>query len=159
MQSSTDDRGRRRFFVATLTTIHAAIAGFIGVIIGGAVASPVFGREREQETWIPAGDLNSLPDNEPIPVLYRVAREDGYREIMDRRVLYLLKNGDEVTAMDTTCTHLGCPVRWDADAKAMKCPCHGGVYDKTGTVVSGPPPKPLARFTTRIDGGQILVRV
>jgi len=157
MQSCTDDRGRRRFLVGTLTTIHAAIAGIISVIIGGAVVSPVFGRE--QESWIPVGDLNSLGDNEPTLVTYRVAREDGYREIVARRTLYLLKNGDQVTALDTTCTHLGCPVHWDADAQVMKCPCHGGVYDKTGTVVSGPPPRPLTQLTTRIDGGQILVRV
>jgi Rieske Fe-S protein len=158
MHSSTDTSGRRGFLIGTLTTIHAAIAGILGVIVGGVVASPMFGRE--QETWLPAGNLDSLPENEPTQVTLRVAREDGYREVIDRRTIFLVKTGDgQVTALDTTCTHLGCRVSWDAENKIIKCPCHGGVYDRMGHVQSGPPPASLARFTTRVDGDQILVRV
>jgi menaquinol-cytochrome c reductase iron-sulfur subunit len=158
MHSSQDDSGRRRFLVGTLTTIHAAIAGIIGVIIGGAVASPLFGRQ--QENWVPAGNLNSLPDNEPTQVTLHVAREDGYREVIDRRTIFLVKTGEmQVTAIDTTCTHLGCRVSWDPESMLIKCPCHGGVYDKMGHVKSGPPPASLARFATKIDDGQILVQV
>ena len=158
MHSSTDTNGRRRFFVRVLTTIHAGIAAILGVIVGGVVASPMFGRE--QETWVPAGNLDTLPENEPTQVTLRVAREDGYRETIDRRTIFLVKTGDgQVTAIDTTCTHLGCRVSWDAENKIIKCPCHGGVYDRMGKVQSGPPPASLARFTTRVDGDQILVRV
>ena len=158
MHSSSEDSGRRRFLVGTLTAIHAAIAGIIGVIVGGAVASPIFGRQ--QENWVPAGSLNGLADGEPTPVTLRIAREDGYREIIDRHTIFLVKTGEnDVTAIDTTCTHLGCRVSWDADAKLIKCPCHGGIYDRMGTVKSGPPPASLARFATRVDGDQVLVRV
>ncbi len=38
---------------------------------------------REQETWVPAGSLENLPENEPTQVTLRVAREDGYREVID----------------------------------------------------------------------------
>ena len=41
----------------------------------------------------------------------------------------------------------------------IKCPCHGGVYDREGMVKSGPPPKSLARLMTRVDGDQILVQI
>ena len=158
MHSSHEDPSRRRFLVGTLTAIHAAIAGILGVIIGGAVASPIFGRQ--QENWMPAGTLNGLSQDEPTPVTLRIAREDGYREVIDRRTIFLVKTSDtEVTAIDTTCTHLGCRVSWDPDLKLIKCPCHGGIYDKMGTVKSGPPPANLARFTTKIDGDQVLVRV
>ena len=158
MATSTDTPGRRRFLVRVLTSIHAGIAGILGIILGGVIASPMFGRE--QETWVPAGSLGTLPENEPTPVTLRVAREDGYREVIDRRTIFLVKGSDGgVTAIDTTCTHLGCRVSWDAEAKLIKCPCHGGVYDRMGTVQSGPPPASLARFTAKVDGDQILVRV
>jgi menaquinol-cytochrome c reductase iron-sulfur subunit len=158
MSSSTDTQGRRTFLVGTLTAIHAGIVGILGLIVGGVVASPMFGRE--QETWVPAGSLETLPENEPTQVTLRVAREDGYREVIDRRTIFLVKSSDgAVTAIDTTCTHLGCRVSWDSESKLIKCPCHGGVYDHMGTVQSGPPPSSLARFTTRVDGDQVLVRV
>jgi len=153
-----DDTGRRRFLARVVTTIHAAIAGTLGVILGGAVSSPIFGRQ--QENWIPAASLNNLPQNEPTPVTLRIAREDGYREVIDRRTVFLVRTGDnQVTALDSTCTHLGCRVSWDPEAQLLKCPCHGGQYDKTGAVKAGPPPAPLARMTTRVDGDQILVQV
>jgi Rieske Fe-S protein len=158
MHSSTDPSGRRNFLTRTLTTIHLGIAGILGVILGGAIASPIFGRQ--QENWVPAGDLDRLPENEPTPVTLRIAREDGYREVIDRRTIFLVKtSATDVTAIDTTCTHLGCRVSWDPDTKMIRCPCHGGVYDKMGVVQSGPPPAALARFPTRVDGDKVLVRV
>lgn len=158
MHSSTDPSGRRNFLVRILTSIHLGIAGTLGVILGGAIASPIFGRQ--QENWVPAGNLERLPENEPTPVTLRIAREDGYREVIDRRTIFLVKTSPtDVTAIDTTCTHLGCRVSWDPDTKMIRCPCHGGVYDKMGVVQSGPPPAALARFPTRVDGEQVMVRV
>ena len=153
-----DDAGRRRFFSRIITSIHAVIAGTVGVILGGAVASPIFGRQ--QDNWLPAASLTNLPENEPVPVTLRIAREDGYREVIDRRTVFLVRNGaSQVTALDSTCTHLGCRVSWDAEAQLLKCPCHGGQYDREGVVKAGPPPAPLARLTTKVDGDQVLVQV
>jgi succinate dehydrogenase / fumarate reductase iron-sulfur subunit len=64
-----------------------------------------------------------------------------------------------VTALDSTCTHLGCRVSWDSMAGELRCPCHGGAYDRTGEVKSGPPPRALARLNTKIEGDGILVQV
>ena len=43
-----------------------------------------------------------------------------------------------MTALDPTCTHLGCRVSWDSEAKELRCPCHGGTYDHLGVVKGGP---------------------
>ena len=89
-----------------------------------------------------------------------MARQDGYSQVVDRQVVFLVKTGaGTVRALSSTCTHLGCRVSWDAGAEQLKCPCHGGVYDRTGVVMSGPPPEPLTTSPTRIDGDQILVQV
>jgi Rieske Fe-S protein len=67
-------------------------------------------------------------------------RLDGYREALERRTIFLVKTGEsEVAAFDATCTHLGCLVAWDSQAQVFKCPCHGGIYDRTGAVKEVPP--------------------
>jgi Rieske Fe-S protein len=147
---------RRRFLAAAINTIQGIIGGTLAVVLGGAVIGPSFLRRRE--TWLKAGSLDALNENEPTPVTIRVARQDGYTQTVERQVVFLVKSGDGVKALSSTCTHLGCRVSWDAEAKQLKCPCHGGVYDRTGAVVAGPPPAPLASLMTRIDAGQVLIQ-
>ena len=147
---------RRRFLAAAINTIQGIIGGTLAMVLGAAVIGPSFLRRRE--TWLKAGSLDALNENEPTPVTIRVARQDGYTQTVERQVVFLVKSGDGVKALSSTCTHLGCRVSWDAEAEQLKCPCHGGVYDRTGAVVAGPPPAPLASLMTRIDAGQVLIQ-
>src|SRR6185295_12340823 len=127
---------RRQFLGRITNAILGVITGVIGVILGGAILPKVLRRE---SNWFAAARLQDLQDNQPTPVTLRLARRDGYREVVDRRTVFLVKTGpDQVTALDSTCTHLGCRVAWDPEAQKLKCPCHGGVYDRTGAVESGP---------------------
>jgi Rieske Fe-S protein len=103
--------------------------------------------------------MADLIDGEPTPVTIRRAQTDGYRQIVSRDVVFLIKSKDQVTALSSTCTHLGCRVSWDADAALLKCPCHGGTFDRSGAVTAGPPPAPLASFPTRIESGQVMVEL
>jgi Rieske Fe-S protein len=56
---------------------------------------------------------------------------------------------------------LGCQVRWDKSTSKFRCPCHGGVYDASGRVLEGPPPRPLGSIDARLDGSDdtVLVRL
>jgi menaquinol-cytochrome c reductase iron-sulfur subunit len=65
--------------------------------------------------------------------------------------------GTPYIAISSRCAHLGCPVRWVDAAERFICPCHGGVYDLLGRRVGGPPVRPLDRFYTRVNGGQVEV--
>jgi menaquinol-cytochrome c reductase iron-sulfur subunit len=109
--------------------------------------------------WLKAADLSGLEDGEPQVVTLRVARQDGATEAVDRRVVFLVRSGETIKALDSTCTHLGCRTRVNPDARQIECPCHGGVYDLEGQVLSGPPPHALNQLPTRIDGSRILVQV
>ena len=61
-------------------------------------------------------------------------------------------------AFSAVCTHAGCPVQYDASNVQFVCPCHGGVFDaRTGAVLQGPPPGPLASIPVRVVAGQLQV--
>ncbi len=151
------DAGRRTFLVRVIAGIHAAMGATLAVIVGGAVLTPSF--RRPGESWLHAAALDAVRENEPLAVTLRVARQDGYSQVVDRKVVYLVRRGNEVRAMGSTCTHLGCRTSYDRPNQRIICPCHGGVYDLEGKVVSGPPPAPLPSVATRIDGDRVLVQV
>ena len=65
---------------------------------------------------------------------------------------------DSWTALSAVCTHLGCTVQYEPELNRIHCNCHGGVYDPvTGKNVSGPPPKPLTRYSTVVNDNGVLV--
>lgn len=67
------------------------------------------------------------------------------------------KRGGEIAAFSAVCTHLGCIVQWEKDKQGFLCPCHAGHYNADGAVLSGPPPKPLARLPFAVANGNITV--
>ena len=156
MDTSPGDATRRGFISSVTSALLAAIGGILGVIGGGAVLSSTV---RRQEDWLTASALHDLPDNEPIPITLSVTRQDGYRESLQHRTIFLVKTGEsDVAAFDATCTHLGCLVAWDPQGRVFRCPCHGGVFDRTGAVIDGPPPESLAKIAVRVDGNRVMVQ-
>ena len=71
-------------------------------------------------------------------------------------VLVRTKTGEPV-ALSAVCTHLGCIVQWVKSSQTFLCPCHAGQFAADGTVLAGPPPKPLATITVTVSEGKITV--
>jgi cytochrome b6-f complex iron-sulfur subunit len=98
--------------------------------------------------------VGTLKDYEPENVSERYKAEAGFWIVRSSRY----SGQDIVYALQSVCTHLGCPPNWLANEQKFKCPCHGSGFYITGINFEGPAPRPLERFkVTLADDGQIQV--
>ncbi len=67
------------------------------------------------------------------------------------RSVAMYKDGSQVYAVSTICTHLGCIVK--ATESGFDCPCHGSKFAKDGAVLRGPAPKGLTWLEVKHLGG------
>lgn len=75
----------------------------------------------------------------------RIVMDDG-----DRIGVY--KDQDEnIHAVDTTCTHLGCELAWNNAEKSWDCPCHGSRFSYEGHVLNGPAVRNLRKINLQTD--------
>jgi len=68
----------------------------------------------------------------------------GSRLSLDAKRVCIVREGDRMAAISTTCTHLGCIV--GTSETGFACPCHGSRFDQDGNVTGGPAPRPLPWF-------------
>jgi Rieske Fe-S protein len=70
----------------------------------------------------------------------------------------LVRTGEtSYVAYSRICTHNSCPVSYRPDESAFECPCHNGRFSVAdGSVLGGPPPRPLPRILLEIRGDDIL---
>lgn len=68
----------------------------------------------------------------------------GARIAIDTRRVCIVRDGDKMAAISTTCTHLGCIVA--VAETGFACPCHGSRFDQDGNVTGGPAPRALQWF-------------
>lgn len=149
----------RRSFLATATWL-------IGALISAVYAIPAISyliaptREEEDEgDWLALGSASKVELGTPTLFKTTVERQTGWISNVEEVSAYVLtENGRNFVAFSNICTHLGCRVRWIEDQEQFFCPCHNGVFAKDGTVLEGPPPRPLDQFEIRVvdDGIEIL---
>ena len=160
----------------------------VGGAIGAAVTLPVLGfgvlpsfMGEGVETYdVDLGPISNFPEGEYVIATYLENPDQGE---VSRRTAFIRNNGrtedgvPSFTALFSRCVHLGCPVQPNGpiDEEATKevngvelrpvlaasfgCPCHGGLYDASGTVIGGPPPSPLQSLPARVEQGTVYVEV
>lgn len=141
--------------------VIAGISGVIGAAIGVPAIAYVVGPALQKgiDEWIRLGSVNKVEVN--IPTLFKtvIQKQTGWINAEEEFSAYVLtENGQDFTVMSNICTHLGCRVRWIAEKEGFFCPCHNGVFSKDGSVVSGPPPRPLDRFESKVEDGVLFVK-
>lgn len=156
-KSEEETPERRRFLGRMLGAINLFVFGSVLVPVVGFICSPL--NIRRKSEWVEIADENEVPMNSTKEVRFNTKVRDGYR-IADRTyAVYLRRTQDGVLVINPSCTHLGCKVNYQEPKDRFVCPCHGGVFDAVGNNVSGPPPKPLERYASKIDGGKVFIRL
>lgn len=66
---------------------------------------------------------------------------------------------EEYVAYSQKCTHLSCAVYYSAKDNRLECPCHQGFFSiQDGSVLQGPPPRPLPRIVLEREGGKLVAK-
>jgi len=149
--------GRRKF----LTGIIGIVAGAVGLLVGlpaiSYLLSPGLQKQAEGE-WLALGPLAELTPGKPRGFPYARRVKDGWTETSQSGVAYAVTHdGSSVKVFSNICTHLQCRFTWKDDRNVFFCPCHDGVFSVDGEVISGPPPRPLDQFETKVENGQISI--
>ena len=63
--------------------------------------------------------------------------------LYDEQVALSRDEQGSLHAVSSVCTHLGCDVEWNGEAKCWDCPCHGSRFGPAGEVLRGPATRPL----------------
>lgn len=111
------------------------------------------------------------------PEIDNSIREDGFQAlgtveeldekgvIVDKRnapkpvMIFRDPDTNELVAINSMCTHQGCTVQLNAEAKELACPCHGSKFALDGKVVNPPATENLDVFEVKQEDNLLLVKV
>ena len=176
MSSDAGERGsrfsRRGFVVRFLAVVGAGIAAALAIPVAGFAGAPGWtsrGPFRFRSTsvaptlrsddWTQVGAVADFEVGKPTYLVVERHIVDGWvTENAPIGVHVVRQSETDVAVFDPHCTHLGCPLSWSDGADALVCPCHGGSFDLSGKVASGPPPRPMIRYESKIEAETVFIR-
>lgn len=70
----------------------------------------------------------------------------------------MIRTGEDTyVAYSQKCTHLSCAVFYSREQDRLECPCHNGYFSvKDGSVLQGPPTRPLPRVVLERSGEDLI---
>lgn len=155
---SKENKINRRDFLGVATwAIGGLISAGMGIPAIAYIIGPALPDDKTQD-WIRLGSTSKVELGTPSLFKARIERRAGWIVEEEKLSIYVLTgNGRDFIAMSNVCTHLGCRVRWISGREQFYCPCHDGIFDKEGNVVSGPPPRPLDRYEVKVENDQLFI--
>jgi menaquinol-cytochrome c reductase iron-sulfur subunit len=165
------DPGRRAFLIRVVAGIGGLIAAILAIPLAGFAAAPGWRATTpvrplgqaipptlRGQGWVSVGSLEDFEVGLPTRVVPIRQTVDAWVSGDAPVAAFVYRRSEsEVIAFDIHCTHLGCPLDYIAGARRFLCPCHGGVFDREGDVMAGPPPRPMSRFAARVEDGEVLL--
>jgi len=159
---SLDTRGterettRRRFFVGVIYGLWSLIAAALSVPAAVYLLFPP--KLRRGKEWVDAGDVSKIEPKTPTELVFRHNRVDGWKIYSEKTTAWVVKlPNNDIVAFGPQCTHLGCAYHWEAPKGQFICPCHSSVFGVDGRVISGPAPRPLDRYETKVENNRVLL--
>lgn len=140
-QSGPSELNRRQFFVK-LGAGSLAVAGLGGCVFGLQYLAP--------SVLYEASPIINVGKPEHYPI-ESVTLDPRYG-------IFVVRLQEGFYALSAVCTHLGCLSVWKQETGTIACPCHGSSFQRDGSVIAGPAPRPLPwlkMWTT--DDGSLMV--
>ncbi len=156
MEIEQHETTRRTFLTGAIYALWGVIAAALGIPAAVYLLLPP--KARKPLEWVDAGDTARLAPDAPVEMMFRRNRVDGWKVISEKSTAWVVKQADgKIVAFGPQCTHLGCAYHWDEGKHEFLCPCHSSVFSIDGKVVSGPAPRPLDRYETRVEGNKLII--
>ena len=146
-EESSDRRSLLRKAVAGLGALVGAVFALPAV---AAVLDPVL--RSQASRWRDFGLAADVKEGGIKQVSFDIPA--GWGQV--KRTVFLVRKGEQILAVASRCTHLGCRVK--PEGEELVCPCHGGAFTPEGEPLRGPVTKPLERFDVRIQNGHVQVK-
>lgn len=149
----------RRSFLGVLLGLGSA---GVGLLLAAPVVRfifyPITAKTRDSE-WAEVGPLSEFANmDSPMRRTLDLVQRDGWRKIVNTQVIYIDRVNGNLAALSSICPHLGCAASWQDSEKKFMCPCHGGVFSRNGSRISGPPPRGMDALETKVVDGKLMVR-
>ena len=155
--SNKNELSRRDFLRAVTAWVGGAIGAAIGIPSVVFLLSPAL-KETTDDAAIDLGPLEGYPIGLPTRFDFTRTKVNGWERTATNYGLYVVRTDEQnVRVFSDICTHLGCRVNWHPNLENYVSPCHDGHFDRLGNVVSGPPPRPLDEYVTKIENGNLSV--
>ena len=157
--SQAQEVSRRDFVKATAMLVGGLIGTLVALPSVAYLLSPALAK-KDADAWIDLGNMDQYPIG--LPTLFQFTRTqvNGWEHTgMSYGVFVVRQDNASARVFSNICTHLGCHVNWHPDLQHYVSPCHDGHFDILGRNISGPPPRPLDEFTTRIQAGKLYIQL
>jgi succinate dehydrogenase / fumarate reductase iron-sulfur subunit len=149
----------RRTFLrqAGVGLLGAGAIAALAAVGTSAVVGPALSKAGTQ--WVPVASLDNLPAGDVTTMLMKYELKGSLYTQQVSAPILVSRTDNGIVCFKANCPHLGCIVRWDKLSGRFRCACHGGNFDRDGSVLAGPPPRPLDRYAFKIDSGHLFVEV
>ncbi len=148
---------RRKFFIAGNAAIQGTLAALVAIPVAGYLIGVIFAPQ--PTSWVRVGPIAGIPPNKPTEFAVNVPIVGDGLQTTRPVGVFVLQTGNQLFTFYNGCTHMGCPIQWQPYKQVYLCPCHGGVYDRLGRVIGGPPPYALRQFQHKIINGDLYVYI
>lgn len=150
--------GRRSFLGFCLALAGAAFAALAAVPLSRFILYPLYAPGLDGK-WIDLGSTTDFAVHDPIRKVVDVEHLDGWEKTVSRETVYVTHDLDgSLRVLSAVCPHLGCSIAWNSGSGTFVCPCHGGCFTKSGSRISGPPPRNMTALDSKATDGRLVVR-
>jgi Rieske Fe-S protein len=156
---------RRTFLTWYMAGLMTAtvVAGLAPILVFIWPPAPA-GQKNAAVGVTPPTPLSQLAEDDAVrfdaPANSGFIEEDGGGANAKGNVTYsgfAVKHAGKTLFLAVTCSHLGCSVNFNKDAKRFECPCHGSRFSIDGQVIHGPALFPLSHLNVTEQGDSLLV--